>query len=576
MDQATQVRTAHRQEECLEVKIVEHNGEIAAQIPYELANQMNELHIGRWEPKWNAWRIPFGPYAAFQLCYTFKDYITHVSPRIKELAYNLYQAQFAKRTLKSFLEDPDNTQVDEELPGLSTQPWGHQIIAYRFAKDLPGAILNMAMGTGKTLTTISLITYKQSQTVLIVCPKSVIDVWPWEFRKHSTLEVTICAPKKGTTAQRAKEAARQLKVAKARKQPFILLVNYESYWRESFAKFITGMTWDMVVYDEVHRLKDHSGKQGKFAHKLFSHTRNRLGLTGTLIPHSPLDPFSQFKAVSPDIFGHNYFRYRNMYAVMGGFGNKQVVAYKNLDDMQDKLNAISIYIPNTVLDLMDPIHTFRTVELTTQTRKVYEELSRDFYTELEQGSLSVPNAMVKVLRLQQLTSGYLKLENDQGVETLQHYGNEKYELLTELLDELPQNEPLVLCAKFTVDIQNIKAACEATGRSCAELSGQKNELRQWQDGEMDCLAVQINAGKEGIDLTRARYCVLYSVGHSLGAYEQFLARTNRPGQLRQVTYYHLLVSQSVDEQVYAALQKRKEIVDYIMEGVNRTMEEEVA
>ena len=57
-----------------------------------------------------------------------------------------------------------------------------------------------------------------------------------------------------------------------------------------------------------------------------------------------------------------------------------------------------------------------------------------------------------------------------------------------------------------------------------ELSGRRDELKRWQDGEAQVLAVQIDAGSEGVDLTRARYSIFYSVWFSLGKYDQALAR----------------------------------------------------
>ena len=72
-------------------------------------------------------------------------------------------------------------------------------------------------------------------------------------------------------------------------------------------------------------------------------------------------------------------------------------------------------------------------------------------------------------------------------------------------------------------------AAKRTGRTSSELSGRVNTLPEWQEGKTDVIAVQIQAGGVGIDLTRASYCVYYSVGFSLGDYEQSLARVHRPG-----------------------------------------------
>lgn len=83
--------------------------------------------------------------------------------------------------------------------------------------------------------------------------------------------------------------------------------------------------------------------------------------------------------------------------------------------------------------------------------------------------------------------------------------------------------------------------------------------------DCDILAVQIQAGGVGIDLTRASYSIYYSVGFSLGDYEQSLARVHRPGQTRNVVYIHLVAEQTIDEKVYRALSEKKNVVEAVIE-----------
>ena len=107
-------------------------------------------------------------------------------------------------------------------------------------------------------------------------------------------------------------------------------------------------------------------------------------------------------------------------------------------------------------------------------------------------------------------------------------------------------------------------AAKDVGRESLELSGRKRELEDWQNGKAPILAVQIQAGGSGIDLTRAAYCVYLSTGFSLGDYEQSLARVHRPGQDRTVFYYHLIAKDTVDVQVFHALRARKDAVEAVL------------
>ena len=79
------------------------------------------------------------------------------------------------------------------------------------------------------------------------------------------------------------------------------------------------------------------------------------------------------------------------------------------------------------------------------------------------------------------------------------------------------------------------------------------------------LAVQIQAGGLGLDLTAARYCVYYSLGFSLGDYLQSIARLHRPGQKGLVDYIHLVAAASVDEIIVDALEAKEDVINRILE-----------
>jgi len=117
-------------------------------------------------------------------------------------------------------------------------------------------------------------------------------------------------------------------------------------------------------------------------------------------------------------------------------------------------------------------------------------------------------------------------------------------------------------------LNEVGAMARRLGRAYAELSGESNDLAAWQAGNATIIGVQIQSGGAGIDLSRAAYCFYYSLGFSLGEYEQSLARLRRPGQTRCVRYYHLVTTGTVDEQVYAALSERRSVVDAVLQQLS--------
>ena len=132
------------------------------------------------------------------------------------------------------------------------------------------------------------------------------------------------------------------------------------------------------------------------------------------------------------------------------------------------------------------------------------------------------------------------------------------------LGDLPQGEPCVVFCRFTADVQAVHRAAAKLGLYSMELSGQRNDLEAWQRGAASVLAVQIQAGSLGIELHRAAFAAFYSLGYSLSEYLQARARLVRPEQTRPVHFTHLVVSGTVDPEVYRALERREQVIEAVL------------
>ncbi len=405
------------------------------------------------------------------------------------------------------------------------------------------------------------------QKVLTICPHTVVAVWPEQIHRWSSVPMRVLALDKGTVKRRTQLAQQHLDDLPRDPSPHILVINYEAARADEFAVFALNRAWDLVILDESHRIKDPHGYTSKFAGLLGRRATCRLALTGTPMPHSPLDVFAQYRFVDPTIYGVSWMRFRGRYAEMGGFNGKEVVGYRHLDELHRKFYALAYRVQaEDVLDLPEQLFVTRTATLGGQGASTYRRLERDLIAEVDEGVVTVANALTKLLRLAQVTSGFVR--DDDGVE--RQVDDTKATLLAEVLDELPPHEPVVVFARFHHDLDTIATIAGAQGRIVAELSGRVNELAVWQAGERDVLAAQIQSGKEGVDLTRARYTIYYSLGYSLGDYEQSLKRTHRPGQRRAVIYVHLVVDGTVDVHVLRALEQRKEVIEAVLEQLSAT------
>ena len=350
-------------------------------------------------------------------------------------------------------------------------------------------------------------------------------------------------------------------------KPLVVIINYESAWRTGIAERIEKIKWSTIVFDEIQKLKAHNGKASKFFGKLTEkhHKALRLGLSGTPLSNSPLDAFAVFRALAPGVFGKSWTRFRSRYALMNPHIRGMVLRLINQDELAEKVAEHCDRVrTEDVVDLPPVRHQTIPVELSPAERKAYKEMKNDMVLELPEDQTIIPdNALTQLLRLAQMTGGFIGgVDCPGGVLRVGTGKPDKLDALIDFCESLDENEPLVVVCRFRSDLDSVG---QITGRKIYELSGRKNELEKWQRcDEGSVLAVQIQAGATGIDLTRASQCVFYSIGYSLADYHQMLARTHRPGQTRSVLYTHLVVRDSVDESVYRALKNKKQVIDAVI------------
>jgi SNF2 family DNA or RNA helicase len=263
-----------------------------------------------------------------------------------------------------------------------------------------------------------------------------------------------------------------------------------------------------------------------------------------------------------------YASFKQRHAVMGGFQQKQIVGFTNLEELEDKMRRVTFRVGKEVLDLPPETHVTYDCDLSKGAQRVYDALEDDFVAGVLNGTVTVANAMVLVGKLAQVTGGFVK--DDNGDTRAVDEVNAKADLLRDVLDDIDPDEPIVVFTRYRADLDVIHDIAASTGRESLELAGRgRDELQRWQDGDAPVLAVQIQAGGVGVDMTRARYSIYYSVDHSLGNYDQSLSRIHRPGQTRPVTHIHLVVRGSIDERIMRALEKRAGLVESILNEIRQ-------
>jgi SNF2 family DNA or RNA helicase len=451
--------------------------------------------------------------------------------------------------------------------GMLTRPWRHQKAAFKFCADhfaagMRGILLAMGMGTGKSLVACMLILALVARRVLIACPLRVVQVWITQFERHVGVPVILVPLDEdaGSVAKKQALAAEKMKLAQALGIPFIGVINYDSAWRDPFAAWAEKVQWDLVIADEAHRIKAPGGKASLFFKRMRLHAAHRIALTGTPLPHGPMDIYAQFRFLDVTILGPSFSAFRTKHAVMGGYQRKQITGFQKLDELEASMSRITFRVGPEVLDLPPATHVTYYCDLTPEAARIYRDLEEDFVARVKEGTVTAANALVKLLRLQQVVGGCVPTDDH----VVQRVDSSKQKLLADTLEDIGKDEAVVVFCRFHADLDAVHQACEAMGYSALELSGRRDQLKSWQGGEAQVLAVQISAGGVGVDFTRARFAMYYSLSFSLGEYDQALARVHRPGQTRPVEHIHLVARNTVDVKIMRALEKRAEIVQSIL------------
>lgn len=466
-------------------------------------------------------------------------------------------------------------------PPTKITPWKHQVDGWNLAKKETAFMFGDDMGTGKTKTAIDFCNGVDANLVLVVCPSAVVgDVWPGEFLTHSFKDFRVVALDDNGVKKKAKKLEQELRISIATRKPLAVIVNFESIWREPLGPsynmynklismgLISRQPWDVIIVDESQRIKSYNSTVSKFMHKIEKNAKYRLCLSGTFMDNVPTDVFGQFRFLDEAIFGTSYTKFKGEYVEEVSCGDfKKTIGYKNIDVLNAKVRSISrIVMKKDVINLPPVTHVSLPCNLSRKAQALYDSFKEDLCVEVSSGILSTETIVVKLVRLSQMAGGYLPLEDPDGV--VRSHGevidNSKLDQLEFVLDSVSVDEPIVIFARFSKELERIKALVESKKRSCAELSGNMNQLQEWKDGKFNTIAVQIKTGSAGISLVRSCIGVYYSKGYALGDFNQSLARQDRPGQTRPVTFYHLVAKNTMDEVIEMAIKTKESIINYVL------------
>lgn len=527
---------------------------IQARLGFDMKDALKALPGATWDSRNRCWTFPLSALSARRLMALAPDAQTDDTVR-----------EYAERCATV------NEAMAAGIPatyGWKNQPWNHQRGALACVAHLDAVLLEMGMRTGKSKVIVDWVSNQDVVRALILCPRAVVDVWAdpdrGEFAKHSHNKPLVVGLGEGRVSLRATDARDSLT-----RQRVAIVVNYDAARCEPLKSLLLKTEWSVVVLDESHKIKSPGGTTSMFCRELAKVARKRVALTGTPISNSPLDVYAPFRFIDTSVFGSSFTAFRNRFAVTqtnttsAGQQYPVIVRYKDLDLMAEAMSDLTYKVGRDVLDLPPVVQTERYVTLSHTARKAYDSMEADMVAEIGAADdvdfVVAQNTLTKLLRLAQVASGYLPSSDGKSVAL----DTGKYDALLDILEDVG-DVPVVVFCRFHTDLDAVHAACAERHITSVELSGRRRQLSAFQAGDAMVIAVQIQSGEAGIDLSRASTVVYYSIGYSLGDYQQSLARMERKGKADALLCVHIIARGTVDDgHIHPLLKKKQSVVDFV-------------
>lgn len=468
-----------------------------------------------------------------------------------------------------------------------TKPYDHQLEALKVSYQSESFALLMDMGTGKSKVLVDTIAYLDSQdlinSAIILAPKGVYKNWvvkelPAHMPDTTNYRVAYWA---SPLTKAHKEAIRE--IWRPDDNLHILVMNIEALStgkaEEVATKFISshgGST--LIAVDESTVIKNHKARRTKAAIRIAKRCKYKRILTGSPITKTPLDLFAQFQFLGEQLLGFkSYYAFCARYADMikrsaaGGLHQyNQILGFRNLDELTESIKPYSFRVTKEeCLDLPEKTYTKRSIELTPEQKKMYNQMKKTAVALLDDMEMVTANAIItQLLRLHQISCGFVNTDDGNIV----RFNNNRMPELLAILEEV--NGKAIIWANYRHDIMAIEmelARAYGSNSVATYFGDTDGEARQGiverfqTDEDLRFFVGQPRTGGYGLTLTAASTVIYYSNSYDLEVRLQSEDRAHRIGQTNAVTYIDLIAQGTVDEKIVGALRKKINIATEVLE-----------
>lgn len=318
----------------------------------------------------------------------------------------------------------------------------------------------------------------------------------------------------------------------------------------------------MIAFDEAHKAKNPDSQQGK-ALLSIDCKGPKIPMSGTFVLNNPLDLYLPLKWAGFET--HSFYAYKQHYCTMGGFGGKEIVGYKNLDELRSMVSKVMLRrVKGDVLDLPPKVHTIEWVDAYPEQKALYKDVRDQVRDNIDKVKVH-PDPLSEMLRLRQVT-GY------PGILSSTVTKSAKMDRMEELVEEevLVGGKAIIFSnwSEMTNVIWNKLKKYNPAYITGEVGSVQRMEEKDRFQNDPDCKVMigTIGALGTGFTLTAAQLVIFVDEPWNRGIKDQAEDRAHRIGTRGTVRIVTILTRDTVDEGVYNLVQKKGKMADLLVDG----------
>jgi len=288
----------------------------------------------------------------------------------------------------------------------------------------------------------------------------------------------------------------------------------------------------------------------------------RIGMTGTPLMNTPLDFYQIFKWLGYQPYGYRSFR--NHFCEFGGYEGREIVGYKNLQDITKLLDTIMLRrTKDEVLDLPEKVYINEYVELGIEQSKAYADAYNLASSEFEKDSNY--NPLVEIIRMRQVTGGCGPFANSFPT-------NPKLDRIEELVKEaINQNDKVVIFSQWVEMIKLVEERLKGYGvvtitgdTPDSERQGIVNKFQN--DDSVKVFIGSMKAVGAGLTLTAGSTVIFTDEPWTDAQKEQCLDRCHRIGTTKTVTVHTIMAHDTIDERVHEIVAHKAGLAAKLVDG----------